>query len=74
METALRIRPDTASKLSAVDDTIAERPELLNDPRSKRILAKTIYRELKSSGADERDILAIATELLGLVADDLRTS
>lgn len=51
-----------------------ERPALLDDPRSKRILAKTIYRELKESGLGERDVLAIATELLGLVADDLRAA
>jgi hypothetical protein len=48
------------------------RPALLDDPRSKRILAKTIYRELRESGVSERDVLAIATELLGLVAGDLR--
>jgi hypothetical protein len=45
---------------------------LLDDPRSKRILSKTIYRELKESGASEGDILGIATELLDLVAADLR--
>jgi hypothetical protein len=45
----------------------------LDDPRSKKIIAKTIYRELKSSGLSERDVLAIATELLALVAQDLRS-
>jgi hypothetical protein len=45
----------------------------LADPRSKKIIAKTIYRELKSSGLEERDVLAIATELLALVASDLRS-
>ena len=50
----------------------AERPALLDDPRSKRILAKTIYRELRESGVAEKDVLVIATELLGLVADEMR--
>ena len=48
------------------------RPALLDDPRSKRILAKTIYRELRDGGVAERDVLAIATELLSLVAEELR--
>jgi hypothetical protein len=47
-------------------------PGVLEDPRSKRIIAKTIYRELRSSGLGEKEVLAIATELLGLVAEDLR--
>lgn len=45
-----------------------------DDPRRPRILAKTIYRELRSSGLEERDVLAIATAMLGLVADDIRES
>lgn len=49
-------------------------PLASNDPRRARILAKTIYRELRTSGIAERELLAIATEMLGLVADDLRDS
>jgi hypothetical protein len=49
------------------DDTMAD-----DDPRRARILAKTIYRELRSGGLDERGVLGITTELLGLLADDLR--
>lgn len=63
-------RPSSPSQPAA--DPAALRPALLDDPRSKRILAKTIYRELRESGVDERDVLAIATELLGLVADEMR--
>ncbi len=62
----------TSAPLISVEAHPDARPALLDDPRSKRILAKTIYRELKESGASERDILAIATELLGQVASDLR--
>jgi hypothetical protein len=45
-----------------------------SDPRRVRILAKTIYRELRSGGLDERGVLALATELLALVAEDIRST
>jgi hypothetical protein len=42
------------------------------DPRGHRILAKTIYRELRAAGMSERDVLAVATELLAQTAADLK--
>jgi hypothetical protein len=42
------------------------------DPRTLGILAKTIYRELRASGFAERDVMALAGELLGIVATDLK--
>jgi hypothetical protein len=45
-----------------------------DDPRRTRILAKTIYRELRTNGLDERAVLALATDLLGLVAEDIRSA
>ena len=42
------------------------------DPRGTRILARTIYRELRSAGLTEREVLTIATELLGQTAADLK--
>jgi hypothetical protein len=44
------------------------------DPRALAILAKTIYKELRSNGFEERDVIAIAGELLGLVTSDVKTS
>lgn len=41
-------------------------------PRALRILAKSTFRELKSSGYSRSDILAFATEVLSLVSTDLR--
>jgi hypothetical protein len=35
-------------------------------------LAKTIYRELRGSGFSERDVMALAGELLGLVASEVK--
>lgn len=42
------------------------------DPRALRILAKTIYRELRAGGYAERHVMALASELLGIVAADMR--
>lgn len=41
-------------------------------PRALRILAKSVFRELKSSGYTRSDIVAFATEMLALVSSDLR--
>jgi len=44
----------------------------LQDPRTLRILAKTIYRDLRENGLGERDVMALASELLGLVTTEVR--
>jgi hypothetical protein len=48
------------------DDTRGAR-----DPRALAILAKTIYRELRASGYEERDVIALAGELLDQVASEV---
>lgn len=48
----------------------AARPS--SDPRAVAILAKTIYRELRGAGYAERDVMALASELLGMVAADVK--
>ena len=50
-----------------LDDTYPPR-----DPRTLKILAKSIYRELRANGYEERDVMAFAGELLGLVSHDVR--
>ena len=42
------------------------------DPRALAILAKTIYRELRANGFEERDVIALAGELLGLVTTEVK--
>ena len=42
------------------------------DPKALAILAKTIYRELRASGYAERDVMALAGELLGMVATEVK--
>lgn len=47
-------------------------PTPSNQPRALRILAKSVFRELKSSGYNPSEILAFANEMLSLVTTDLR--
>ena len=42
------------------------------DSKALAILAKTIYRELRSSGYAERDVMTLAGELLGMVATEVK--
>jgi len=42
------------------------------DPRALRILAKTIYREMRQGGLAEEDVMSVAGELLSLVAGDMK--
>jgi hypothetical protein len=42
------------------------------EPRTIAILAKTIYRELRSSGFETRDVIALAGELLSHVTSEVR--
>ncbi|MDF2695932.1 MAG: hypothetical protein K0S65_4315 [Labilithrix sp.] len=42
------------------------------DPRALAILAKTIYRELRASGYAEKDVMALAGELLGMVVSEVQ--
>jgi hypothetical protein len=42
------------------------------DARALAILAKTIYRELRASGFEERDVIALASELLAQVTSEVK--
>jgi len=42
------------------------------DPRAVAILAKNIYREFRAGGFNERDVMALAGELLSLVTSDVK--
>jgi hypothetical protein len=40
--------------------------------KAVKILAKSIYRELKNQGHDANAVVALSTELLNLLTDELR--
>lgn len=42
------------------------------DPRGVKILAKSVYRELKASGYSRSDMVGFANALLELMTSDMR--
>ena len=67
--TALETQPTASELFPAFEDGFGVAS---HDPRALRILAKTIYRELRQSGLAEQDVMAVAGELLSLVAVDVK--
>ncbi len=68
-----------ASPFSLVDQTskspsadLVDLGQASHDPRALRILAKTIYRELRQGGLLEEDVMTVAGELLSLVAGEVK--
>jgi hypothetical protein len=64
-----------AATLNATDTGKKEVPGNVAQDRDKalKILAKSIFKELKSQGYETRQIVSLATELLAQVTDDLHT-
>ncbi len=40
--------------------------------RAMRIMAKAIFRKLKTDGYDSRDVVSLSTELIGLLTSDIK--
>ena len=75
---------DTAAERSTVS-AMSERMErstsystlssrVTMDPRAARILAKAIYKEARGAGVEGPGLVAVATELLSLVAEEMRAA
>jgi len=45
-----------------------------NADRSLKIIAKSLFKELKANGFDTRHIVSLSSELIGLVTTELRSS
>ncbi len=43
------------------------------DPRTPRILAKTIYKELRQNGLSEQELMSLTSEFLQLIKEDVRS-
>ena len=43
-----------------------------NRERALKILSKSLYRELRQNGYEPKQIVALATEIVGLVTSDMR--
>lgn len=48
--------------------SLAHQTDASRDPRAVKVVAKSIYRELVDGGFAEADVMALAGELLALVA------
>ena len=66
----MRVR-HRAANVQTEKQTSSSEP-LIQRNRSVRILAKSIFRELKLQGYDDKQIVALATELLSEVTDQVR--
>lgn len=42
------------------------------NPRALQIIAKTIYREMRTAGLTEEDLMSVASEMLSLVAGEMK--
>jgi hypothetical protein len=63
--------PQEVSPDFVAREATASSPEL-HDRRALRILAKTIYRELREAGLAEEDVMCVAGELLSHVTSDVK--
>lgn len=52
---------------------LAETAVPTND-KGLKIIARSIFKELKQNGYDSRQIVSLSTELIGLVTTDLRSN
>jgi hypothetical protein len=41
------------------------------DPKALKILAKSIFKELRAQGYEPRQVLSLATEIISLVTSDI---
>ena len=44
-----------------------------NDGKAVKILAKSIFKEVKAQGYESKQVVALATELIALVTSDLQS-
>ncbi len=51
------------------EPTVAAVP---NRERALKILSKSLYRELRQNGYEPKQIVALATEIIGLVTNDMK--
>lgn len=57
-----------ANQDTAIDVTMPA----ANRERALKILSKSIYRELRQNGYEPKQIVALATEIIGLVTSDIK--
>jgi len=64
--------PDAGNESSDAVSSARPYAHASRDSRALRILAKSIYREMRAGGLAEEDLMSVAGELLSLVAGDMK--
>ena len=64
-------RPAMSSLNAANVSQVVARPGRAEQEKALRILAKSIFKELKAQGYDSRQVVSLATELIAQVTTDL---
>jgi hypothetical protein len=54
------------------EQVVAPAPAVPNRERALKILSKSLYRELRQNGYEPKQIVALATEIIGLVTSDIK--
>jgi hypothetical protein len=64
--------PETGNEVG--DPSASSKPYAYasRNPRALQIIAKTIYREMRAAGLTEEDLMSVASEMLSLVAGDMK--
>jgi hypothetical protein len=57
------------SQALATTDTAAP---VISRERALKILSKSLYRDLRQNGYEPKQIVAVASELIGLVTSDIK--
>src|SRR5690348_6904285 len=72
---SVSVNPRTCRSLPSGTQHAVPRPRAMNDREAKaravKILAKSIYRDLEAQGFDEKQIVALATELISEVTNKI---
>jgi hypothetical protein len=56
-----------------LDREALEKPQGRSErEKAVKILAKSIYRQLRASGYETREIVALSSELIGLITTDIK--
>jgi hypothetical protein len=64
-----------ASKMPVLNPSpTIDRNVVVRDPKAIRILAKTLYRDLRTGGFDPKQIVELSSELLGLVTSEIQSA
>jgi hypothetical protein len=70
----VHLEPAPTMSQPTTTQPIAQTHSTSPDPKALKILAKSIFKELKAQGYDSKQVVSLATELISLVTDELHGS